>query len=48
MDDVVTLYRPEYEAFYHSFWAELAKRYKARDMGQISWFLGMRVIWDSP
>ena len=44
VDDVVTLYRPEHKAFYHSFWAELANRYKARDMGQISWFLGMRVL----
>jgi hypothetical protein len=45
VDDVVTLYRPEHEAFYHSFWTELATRYEARDMGQISWFLGMRVLW---
>jgi hypothetical protein len=47
VDDVVTLYRPEHEAFYHSFWTELANHYEARDMGQISWFLGMRAIWDS-
>ena len=48
VDDVVTLYRPEHETFYQSFWSELSQHYAARDMGQISWFLGMRVIWDYP
>src|SRR5699024_7024671 len=48
VDDVVTLYRPEHEAFHQSFWSELSRHYAARDMGQISWFLGMRVIWDYP
>lgn len=41
---MVTLYKPEHEGFYQAFWQELRQRYKARNMGQISWFLGIRVI----
>ncbi|KAL3704338.1 hypothetical protein TMatcc_010029 [Talaromyces marneffei ATCC 18224] len=46
VDDVVTLFRPEQEALAKELWDRLMNKYPARAMGDLSWFLGTRVIRD--
>ena len=44
VDDVVILYPPEYEADYITFKEQLLNRYEFKDLGDLKWFLGIRVI----
>jgi hypothetical protein len=46
VDDVVTLFRPEQENLAKELWDSLMKKYPARAMGDLSWFLGTRIIRD--
>ena len=46
VDNVITLYHPDHEKRYHTLWAQISMKYEARNMGEISWFLGMRIIRD--
>lgn len=46
VDDIVTLYLPRYRSRFLQFEAELTKRYEMRNLGDLQWFLGIRVIRD--
>uniref|UniRef100_A0A093UNR6 Retrovirus-related Pol polyprotein from transposon TNT 1-94 n=2 Tax=Talaromyces marneffei PM1 TaxID=1077442 RepID=A0A093UNR6_TALMA len=47
VDDVVTLFKPEKEAHAKELWDRLMSKYPARAMGELSWFLGTRIIRDN-
>lgn len=44
VDDVITLWKKEHQAEYDTFWKRLTGVYDVRDMGELQWFLAMRVI----
>ena len=44
VDDIVVLYRPEHEATFLEFEAALLAAYEIRSLGNLSWFLGIRII----
>jgi transposase InsO family protein len=46
VDDVVTLFQPEQEGLAREIWNKLKKKYRARPLGDLSWFLGTRIIRD--
>ncbi|TPX13082.1 uncharacterized protein E0L32_006508 [Thyridium curvatum] len=47
VDDIVYLYREEDEAKGEAFKKDLTSRFEMRDLGDIKWFLGMRVVQSS-
>jgi hypothetical protein len=47
VDDVVTLFRPEQKDLAKELWDKLIKKYPARAMGDLNWFLGTRIIRDN-
>ena len=44
VDDIVVLVHPSKQTAHKSFEAKLLKRYKLRTLGQLQWFLGIRII----
>jgi hypothetical protein len=46
VDDVVTLFQPEKEGLAREIWNKLTKKYRARPLGDLNWFLGTRIIRD--
>jgi len=46
VDDIVILYRPETLPQLRQPRATLMQKYEMRDLGELSWFLGIRVIRD--
>ena len=44
VDDFVLLYRPEDKAKFMEFKAKLLAIYEIRSLGNLSWFLGIRII----
>jgi hypothetical protein len=46
VDDIVVLCHPSNRAAYKEFQAELTKAYKMREIGEIKWFLEIRVVRD--
>jgi hypothetical protein len=46
VDDIVLLYRSEALPQLHKLRQTLMQRYEIRDLGELSWFLGIRVIRD--
>ena len=48
VDDIAILTRPTDIAAYQSFRSELLNHYEMRDLGELKWFLGIRVIRDRP
>jgi hypothetical protein len=46
VDDVVTLFRPEQEGLAREIWIKLTKKYRARPLGDLAWFLGTRILRD--
>ena len=46
MDDIVILYKREYKAEMERFRDDLSKRFPMRNLGELKWFLGVRVIRD--
>ena len=48
VDDLVILCRREDNKIKEQFKKDLTKRYEMRDLGGLSWFLGVRVVRDRP
>jgi hypothetical protein len=46
VDDIVVLYLPSHRAAYTDFRTKLLKVYNMREIGDLKWFLGIRVIRD--
>ena len=46
VDDIVTLCRKEHLPRLANFEKSLMARYKIRSLGELSWFLGIRVVRD--
>ncbi|KAI1507080.1 hypothetical protein Ptr86124_013971, partial [Pyrenophora tritici-repentis] len=46
VDDIVVLVHPSKLDIYKEFQDKLFKKYKLRSMGQLNWFLGIRVVRD--
>jgi hypothetical protein len=46
VDDVVILFQLEQENLVKELWDKLMSKYPARAMGDLSWFLGTRIIQD--
>ena len=46
VDDIVVLYLPSHRAAYDDFRTKFLKVYNMREMGDLKWFLGIRVIRD--
>lgn len=48
VDDIVLLYRKQHQQAADQLINRLKSRYKMQDLGQLQWFLGVRVIRDRP
>jgi len=46
VDDICILYHRSNTDAYHQFRTELFLKYKIRDIGELRWFLGVRVVRD--
>jgi hypothetical protein len=46
VDDIVVLFYPSNIFAYHEFREKLLDAYKMREMGELKWFLGIRIIRD--
>jgi hypothetical protein len=46
VDDIVVLFHPSNIFAYHEFREKLLDAYKMREMGELKWFLGIRIIRD--
>ena len=46
VDDIVTLCRKEHLPQLETFEKDLMAQYEIRSLGELNWFLGIRVIWD--
>lgn len=46
VDDVLTMFKKRDEAYVKQFWSNVAARYDVRELGDVKWFLGMRVKRD--
>jgi hypothetical protein len=46
VDDIVILYRKEHKKIFQEFKRKLTDRYEMREIGDLSWFLGIRVLRD--
>ena len=46
VDDIVIIVHPKYYSDFLDFKAKLMAAYKMRDMGELKWFLGIRVTRD--
>lgn len=46
VDDTLIMYAKENEAFATELWKKVTAKYEMQDQGQVSWFLGVRVIRD--
>jgi Reverse transcriptase (RNA-dependent DNA polymerase) len=46
IDDIVVLYRKEHQRTFKHFIKNLIAHYDLRDMGKLSWFLGIQVLYD--
>jgi hypothetical protein len=43
VDDIIILYRPDYQNEFEKFEQQLVKLYDLRQIGNVKWFLGIRV-----
>ena len=48
VDDIVVLVHPSYLSHHAKFEQELKKEYEIRSLGELRWFLGIRVLRDKP
>lgn len=48
VDDIILLCRPEAISKLHDLRIALMQRYEMRDLGELSWFLGISIIRDRP
>ena len=46
VDDICILYHPSNADAYKQFRSELFREYEMRDIGELKWFLGVRVVRD--
>jgi hypothetical protein len=46
VDDVVILYHPKHESEFYEFKAALLNKYEFKDLGDLKWFLGIRIVRD--
>jgi hypothetical protein len=46
MDDIVILFYPSNIFAYHEFREKLLDAYKMREIGELKWFLNIRIIRD--
>jgi hypothetical protein len=46
VDDIAVLYHPSNRSLYQEFRTKFLKAFKMREMGELKWFLGIRVIRD--
>jgi hypothetical protein len=46
VDDVVIVYHPNHQAEYQQFREALLSRYEFKELGDLKWFLGIRIIRD--
>ena len=46
IDDIVVLFKKEHRKMFEKFIGKLMEHYELRDIGELSWFLGIRVIRD--
>ena len=46
VDDIVALYKKQHQKIFEEFIEKLIEHYELRDIGELSWFLGIRVIRD--
>jgi hypothetical protein len=46
VDDIVAMFHPKYRPDYLKFKKRICKRYEMRDIGELKWFLGIRIIRD--
>jgi hypothetical protein len=46
VDDIVIMVHPKYYSDFLDFKAKLMAAYEMRDMGELKWFLGIRVMRD--
>lgn len=44
VDDIPTLYKRHFEHKFHEFWRNVMQRYEVKALGDIKWFLNMRII----
>ena len=44
VDDICVLYHPSQQGAYNQFRTQLLGRYKMREIGELKWFLGIRVL----
>ena len=48
VDDIVILYHPSAQSDFDTFRKNMISEFQLRDMGELSWFLGIRVLRDRP
>lgn len=48
VDDIVVLVHPSHQVYHAQFEQELQKEYEIRSLGELRWFLGIRVLRDKP
>ena len=48
VDDIVVLYDPSNQSKFEEFRDEIMKQFELRNIGELSWFLRIRVIRDRP
>ena len=46
MDDIVLLHRPRYKRDADNFVVKIRARFDMKDLGELKWFLGIRVLRD--
>ena len=46
MDNIIVLYYPSNISAYHEFREKLLDAYKMREIGELKWFLSIRIVRD--
>jgi hypothetical protein len=46
IDDIVALFQKKHQKAFENFIEKLIGHYDLRDIGELSWFLGIRIICD--
>ena len=46
VDDIVALFKPQHQPKFTEFMTHLTSKYELCDLGELKWFLGIRVVRD--